>query len=732
MPLAINVHGRTAQSFARRSAFFPGFDRRFSRIAFGRPRELVRSLRAGASNITRNDPAQLISFAMDPPATLRVPTELRSCCWRREGLPRDRNQQRTRHRSPGVVGHPVESTPGKRQMREADDAYLAGAKKLQHDDLTGAEKDFQRAVTLNPTNPSYAVAVSVTHEHQVGNLVQHAAKARIAGDDKTADSYLELARAIDPESPLVLEHSGPFVRGAARVMPTGVAPGQIGAAIPPLADRQQIVAAALASPGWKIQAPVLAGVVRLTPDDAAKDFTLSGPSAEVIRNVALTYGIHAIVEDAVEPKNLKFNIENVKYDQAMRTLMEMAHVFAVPVDETTVIVADDTSANRQRLERQLEETVYLPGLANDQINELAQVVKSVFDVKQAAIQTGSGSMVIRAPQTILEPLNQTLKDLIDNNAEVMVEVKLYEVDATNTVTAGGTVPTQFNVFNVQQAANSIVNSNQALVLQAIAQGYVPAGTSNLEIALALIQLGLVQSTLASNLIGVIGGGLIQTGISASTNTTFNLGLNTSDTRTLDDVQLRVGDHQAATFREGNKYPITQSTYSSGLSTAGTALGAAGNATINGVSVSSLLQQYAGGSSLTIPQVTYEDLGITLKTTPVIEKSGRVNMLLDLKIEALSGSSLDGNPVLQSRQFSTDLTVADGESALLVSNVTKSESAAMTGFPGLSELPGFQLPLEDTLDKSNNQLVVVVTPHVVRHRSNLIAGPRIPVLAPSED
>jgi Flp pilus assembly secretin CpaC len=163
-----------------------------------------------------------------------------------------------------------------------------------------------------------------------------------------------------------------------------------------------------------------------------------------------------------------------------------------------------------------------------------------------------------------------------------------------------------------------------------------------------------------------------------------------------------------------------------LSTA--ASSALSGASINGVPVSSLLQQYAGGSSATIPQVTYEDLGITLKATPVIEKSGRINLLLDLKIEALAGTSLDGNPVLESRQFSTDLTVADGESALMVSNVTRSESAAMTGMPGLSELPGFQLPLEDTVQKSGNQLVVVVTPHVVRRRSDLIAGPRIPTRA----
>jgi type II secretory pathway component GspD/PulD (secretin) len=371
----------------------------------------------------------------------------------------------------------------------------------------------------------------------------------------------------------------------------------------------------------------------------------------------------------------------------------------------------------------LQETIYVPGYSAAEITELVSVAKNIFGVKQ--IDTSQGNIVVRAPENVLDPLNRTLQDLINAAGEVMVEVKLYEVDMTHMVNAGGNVPTQFSVFNVDQAANQVVNANQTIVQQAIAQGLVPPGTSNLEIALALINLGLVKSSLAANLIGVIGGGALQTGISASTNTTFNLGLNSTDTRALDDVQQRVGDHQAATFREGTRYPIVSSSYSTGLSTAGSALG---NATINGVSVASLLQQYAGGTSATIPQVTYEDLGVTLKATPVIQRSGQISLSIDLKIEALSGSTNDGNPVLNNRQFTSGLTVGDGESVLMVSNVSKTELAAMTGIPGLSELPGFQMPTEDNAQKDSSQLVVLVTPHIVRRPPDLLLGPRIPVPA----
>jgi Flp pilus assembly secretin CpaC len=372
----------------------------------------------------------------------------------------------------------------------------------------------------------------------------------------------------------------------------------------------------------------------------------------------------------------------------------------------------------------LQETIAVPGYTAAQLTDLVNMAKSIFNLKQ--IETHLGTIVVRAPEDVLDPLNQTLKNLIDSGGQVMVEVKLYEIDRTRMTNVGGTIPTQFSVFNVDEAATQIVNSNQAIVQQAIAQGLVPPGTSNLQLALALIGLGLVKNSLAANLIGVFGGGAFMTGVSGPTNLMFNLGLNSSDSRALDDVQQRVGDREAATFREGTRYPIVTSSYTTGLSTAGSVGSALGNATINGVSVASLLQQYAGGTSATIPQVTYEDLGVTLKTTPTIQRSGRIALNLDLKIEALSGSTNDGNPVLNNREFLSSLTVGDGESVMMMSSVSRTETAALTGIPGLSELPGFQMPIEANVEKDDSQLVVVVTPHIVQRLPDLLMGPRIPV------
>ena len=238
----------------------------------------------------------------------------------------------------------------------------------------------------------------------------------------------------------------------------------------------------------------------------------------------------------------------------------------------------------------------------------------------------------------------------------------------------------------------------------------------------------MQSSLLSNTLGFFGNGLTLTGVTAVGTTSFNLALNSSDSRILDDVHLRLGNHQTGTFRVGTRYPITTATYTAG-STGSTA--ALAGVTVNGVSAASLLSQYLGSANTqTVPQIQYEDLGVTLKATPVVQKSGQIAMHLDLKIEALAGGSIDNIPILANRQFVSDITVGDGETALMISSLSKTESKAISGVPGISELPGFQTASSDRVtERDTSELVLLITPHIVRRRTNATAGPRIAINQP---
>ncbi|CAN5485191.1 hypothetical protein BH10ACI4_BH10ACI4_09240 [soil metagenome] len=598
---------------------------------------------------------------------------------------------------------PVDSlTPVKtrRSSQAAADAYLEGARALDKNNLALAETQFTKAANLNPRNPDYVQALALTREHRVTDLVQQAGKARLLGHNTDADALLAQARTLDPQNAIVSQH----------FTDPGPLPASFTPARTDIAFTQPIV---------------------LAPTTETQSFHLNEDIQQVLTRVATAYGIRPVFDSSVVPLRLRFDLENTTYDEAVPILFEMGRLFSVPLDAHSVLIAKDTPANRQRLERQVEETIYLPAFTVEQRNDLSAAIRSIFDLKQVTVQNNLGAMVVRAPESVITAMNKTLADLIDGGAEVMLDVKLYSVDKTRTRRIGVQVPQQIGIYNVEGEAHNLVSANQTLVNQAIAQGLVPAGSSDTTIALALIASGLVTSTLLSNTLGFFGGGLTMTGVTTNATPTFSLALNSSDTRILDDIHIRVGDRQAAIFRAGSRYPITTSTYSFGSSSATTA--ALAGVTINGVSAASLLSQYLGsGSSTTIPQIQYEDLGITLKATPTVQKSHNIAFQLELKIQSLAGGSANNIPVLSSRLFTSNITIPDGQTAMMVSSLSKTESGAVSGIPGLGELPGFQAAAADkTTELNSSDLVLLITPHIVRQRSDIISGPRIAINLPSQ-
>jgi general secretion pathway protein D len=597
--------------------------------------------------------------------------------------------------APASAAHKM---PSRHQTQAAEDAYLAGARLLDRNDLDGAEAQFEKALQLNPTKSEYVQALALVRAHRITALVQQAGKARILGQNARADSLLAQARKLDPQNTIVAQHYDP---------------GPIPVTFSPRYDSDSEISD-------------LGGPVLLAPARTAHSFHLRSDIQDVLRQVTSAYGIRPTFDESVGHKPVRFELDDAQYQQAMPILMDMGQLFAVPLDATSILIAKDTPENRQRFERQIQETLYIPGMTVEQMNEFGNVIRNVFDLKQVTVQNNLGTVVVRAPSSAITPINLTIEDLIEGGNQVVFDLKLYAIDKTRTRNIGTMLPQQIGIYNVEGAASSLVNANQTLVNQAVAQGLIPAGSSNITIALALIASGLVQSTLLSNTIGFFGGGITTTGVTTPSSIGFNLALNSSDTRAIDDIKMRVGDRQPAIFRVGTRYPITTSTYV--VPTAGPAA-ALSSININGTSANSLLNTL---TSSTIPQIQFEDLGITLKTTPTVQKSGYITLHIDLKIEALAGGSIDNIPILSNRQFVSDITVTDGETALLASSLSKTESAALSGLPGLGELPGFQsVTANTTKEFDTSEMVLLITPHLVHHRSNMIAGPMITVDLPRE-
>ena len=63
---------------------------------------------------------------------------------------------------------------------------------------------------------------------------------------------------------------------------------------------------------------------------------------------------------------------------------------------------------------------------------MGNLARNVLGIQQAAVQPELGTLTVRAPASSLAALNQTLADLLDGKSEVLLDVKIYEVENTRT------------------------------------------------------------------------------------------------------------------------------------------------------------------------------------------------------------------------------------------------------------------------------------------------------------
>lgn len=583
-----------------------------------------------------------------------------------------------------------------KQAREADDAYIAGARAVEKHDLASAEKNFARAVQLNPNDVDYVRALAFTRESRVTEMVRSAAIARYQGDAAKANALLAEAHRLDPDNRIVAEHLS--------------AGGDIGSPVfDPLLFPVQNIASTLAGP------------VELRPRSGTQTFHARGNGQTLLRDIYQAFGLRVEFDPSVpNTPEIRFDLPDVTFEQATALLHKMTGTFAVAVQPDLALIARDTADNRDRLVPQLEETIYLRGMTTEQMQDLANLARNVFDVKSITASATAGTILLRTDEPTMKLVNATYADMLDGSSDVQLDITLYELDQTRTRNFGVTFPSGATAYSLASEINNAISANQAALNAAQQNNLLTLTGSPLQQKLEqlsfLYAAGLLSSTQISELTGLLGtignfGGVPLLGVSISSGATVNALLQSSDARIVDAVQLRAGNAQAASFRSGTRYPIVTSTYSSGVS--GAAASALAGTTINGQSAASLLAQYGyGTSSVTVPQIQFEDLGLTIKATPRILRNQDVNLALEMKIEALGATALNNIPVLNNRQLTSTVTVPVGQTALLVSQVNINELRAATGFPVLNDLPGFN-GTDHNGEKDTAELLIAITPHIVR-------------------
>ncbi len=168
-------------------------------------------------------------------------------------------------------------------------------------------------------------------------------------------------------------------------------------------------------------------------------------------------------------------------------------------------------------------------------------------------------------------------------------------------------------------------------------------------------------------------------------------------RELSTIQIRSVDGQPATFLLGERYPIVTATFSAPILT-GTAL-----------------QQQQNGTLVNpFPSFTFEDIGIKIKATPRIQTQSEVSLAIEMQTRSIESITATGQPTLSNREFTSQLTLVDGQSAILSGILTRQEQKSLNGLFGLAGIPGLGLLFgQQTKQDVDLEVLVLITPHILR-------------------
>ena len=132
---------------------------------------------------------------------------------------------------------------------------------------------------------------------------------------------------------------------------------------------------------------------------------------------------------------------------------------------------------------------------------------------------------------------------------------------------------------------------------------------------------------------------------------------------------------------------------------------------------------SGGTNVFANTISQQSTGTTLSITARINSSGVVTMMIDQNVSSpvtgVSASSIS-SPSFNTRSFSTQLTVQDGDTVAIGGFIQEQDTTNTTGIPIIDRIPGLgALFSGKVISKARTELIVFLTPRVIYDTNQLV-------------
>src|SRR6266404_773621 len=146
-----------------------------------------------------------------------------------------------------------------------------------------------------------------------------------------------------------------------------------------------------------------------------------------------------------------------------------------------------------------------------------------------------------------------------------------------------------------------------------------------------------------------------------------------------------------------------------------------------------IQGSSTGTAGNAVTIQFKEFGIRLSFTPILSTDGTIHLKVKPEVSTLdfaNGVTLNGFilPALSTRRVESEMSLADGQTFAIAGLVDNRVTELLSKIPGIGDIPILgHLFQSKSLNKSKNELLVIVTPHIVRALSpdQVPHGPNYP-------
>jgi general secretion pathway protein D len=129
----------------------------------------------------------------------------------------------------------------------------------------------------------------------------------------------------------------------------------------------------------------------------------------------------------------------------------------------------------------------------------------------------------------------------------------------------------------------------------------------------------------------------------------------------------------------------------------------------------------GGSTDILQTIQYRQTGVILQIRPLVYGDDRVDLEITQEVSSQQPNSnaTIGSPLILNRNISTQLSLTEGATAVLGGLIDSSFTKGNSGIPFLKDIPILGSAFRsDTVNGGKTELVMLVTPHIVRDTEDM--------------